>query len=76
MSGGYNNNNNRLKSRNWERNNGSTRPSVKHEVLGHKNTKHRDGLQMQTVPTTWWGNRPYNISMPNTGKRTICKIAW
>ena len=32
----------RLKSRNRERNSGSTRPSVKHEVLRHKNTTHRD----------------------------------
>ena len=44
------------------------------EVLRHKNTRHRDGQQMQTVPTTRWDNRAYNISVPNTGKRT--KTAW
>ena len=41
-----NNNNN-----NNNNNSGSTRPSAKHEVLRRKNTTHRDGQQMQTVPT-------------------------
>jgi hypothetical protein len=35
---------------------------------------HTDGQQMQTVPKTR-DSRPYNISVPNIGKRTICKTA-
>ena len=29
--------------------------------------------QVQTLPNIWWDIRPYNISMANTGKRTVHK---
>jgi len=38
-----------------------------------KNIEHRERQQVQTLPTIWGDNRPHNLSMPNTGKRTVQK---
>ena len=32
--------------------------------------------KVQTLPTIWQDNRPHNISMSNTDKRTVHKKTW
>ena len=66
---------------------GDLKAETESEIVAAKDQRYKQNTKQQkywkqkqianqTLPTIWWDNRPHNIGMPYTGKRTVHKKTW